>query len=150
MSGKIKDISSEIPIDNIIFQSSNDDSLEYKWYHYKCFMKCKLYTGSVLEKLENFGALRYEDQQEFLSLERNSTKLKRPASPLVSALIQIKEEVKDEHDIKEEKEREALIAKQSKQFFSNRCFLNKYSVLELQGFLNLNGCGILVDKDAVR
>ncbi|CAO1421372.1 unnamed protein product [Diamesa hyperborea] len=129
--------------------SPNDDSLEYKWYHYKCFMECKLYTGSVVEKLENFEALRYEDQQEFLRLENNSTQLKRPASPLFPTAVRIKEEVKNDDDIKEEKEREALIAKQSKQFYSNRCFLNKYTVLELQDFLNLNGCGKLVDKDAL-
>lgn len=113
-------------------------------------MKCKLYTGSVVEKLENFENLRYEDQQELIRLEKNIPRLKRPVSPLVAIPIQIKEEVKDEYDIKEEKEREALIAKQSKQFFSHRCYLEKYSISELQGFLKLNGCGKLVDKDAVR
>lgn len=113
-------------------------------------MKCKLYTGSVVEKLENFETLRYEDQQELIILEKNLPKLKRPASPLVLVPMKIKEEVKEEYYLKEEKERESLIAKQSNQFFSHRCFLDKYSISELQGFLNLNGCGKLSDKDAVR
>lgn len=81
-------------------------------------------------------------------MEKNS--LKRPGSPFVSIPIKIKEETKDEHDVKEEKAREALISKQSKQFFSNRCFLEKYSNSDLQGFLNLNGCGKVIGKDKVR
>lgn len=112
-------------------------------------MKCKLYTGSVLEKLENFESLRYDDQQELLRMEKIS--LKRPSvRSICPTPIKIKEEIKDEHDLKEEKTRELLIAKQSKQFFSHRCFLEKYPDSELQSFLTLNGCGVVMGKEKVR
>ncbi|CAO1440028.1 unnamed protein product [Diamesa serratosioi] len=73
--------------------------------------------------------------------------VKRPGSQNISSNIKIKEEPKDEDDLKEEKALEALISKQSKQFFSHRVFLEKYSISELQDFLNLNGSGKVLNKD---
>lgn len=105
-------------------------------------MKCKLYSGSIVEKLENFENLRYEDQQKLIRIEKHL--LKRPKD---LPNVKIKEELKDEHDLKEEQARESLISKQSNQFFSNRYFLQKYSDSEIQDFLSLNGCGQVLNDN---